>query len=131
MGEVRISDHPLVRYTSTADISISGPPSYIDLAKAFVFKHNEIMGGDLTVIDRQPYIISAAAGAELLQSIELEGLEREAARAALEAEVARRREWWAKQIAKSGLDGSYKEVKYELKRRGLRYPGEAENEDGS
>lgn len=129
MGEVRVSDHPIVRELSTADISISGPPSYIDLAKAFIFKHNEITGGDLTVLDQPPYIIGAAAGSDLLAAIEAEKAARAAAREALVEYEARRREWWAGQIAASDLEGTPKEIKFQLKSRGVRYPGDRENEE--
>lgn len=125
MGEVRVSDHRIVRQLSTADISISGPASYIDLAKAFIFKHNQITGGDLTVLDQPPYIIGAADGADLLAAIEAERM----ARAELVEYEARRREWWAEQIAISGLAGTPKEIKFQLKSRGVRYPGDRENEE--
>jgi hypothetical protein len=129
LGEVRVSDHPIVHSLSTADLSISSPPSYIDLAKAFIFKHNQVTGGDLTVIDQAPYIIGAADGAELLAAIEADRLARAAVREALAAEVARRRAWWEGQIAASGLPGTPKEIKYQLKSRGVRYPGNMENEE--
>jgi hypothetical protein len=129
MGEVRVSDHPLVPELSTANISISGAPSYIDLAKAFIFKHNQITGGDLTVIDQPPYIIGASAGAELLAAIEADRLARAAAREALAKNELRRREWWDGQIAASGLAGTPKEIKFQLKSRGLRYPGDMENKE--
>lgn len=129
MGEVRVSDHPIVRELSTADISISSPASYIDLAKAFIFKHNEITGGDLTVLDQPPHIIGAASGAELLAVIEAQSAARVAEREEQERNVARRREWWAVQIAMSGLEGTPKEIKFQLKSRGVRYPGDRENEE--
>ncbi len=129
MGEVRVSDHPIVPQLSTADISISRPVSYIDLAKAFIFKHNEITGGDLTVLDQPPYIIGAAAGAELLATIDAQRAAIAAEREELERYVARRREWWAEQIAASGLEGTSKEIKYQLKSSGVRYPGAQENEE--
>lgn len=126
MGEVRVSDHRIVRQLSTADISISGPASYIDRAKAFIFKHNQITGGDLTVLDQPPYIIGASAGADLLAAIEAGRMARAAERAELMEYEARRREWWAGQIATSGLAGTPKEIKYQLKSRGVRYLGDRE-----
>jgi hypothetical protein len=129
LGEVRVSDHPLVRNISTADISISSPASYIDLAKAFVFKHNQATGSNLTVIDRHPYIMDTTAGAELIAAIEADRIAREAAREALIKYEGRRSEWWSEQIAASGLKGTPKEIKFQLKSRGVRYPGDVENDE--
>lgn len=129
LGEVRVSDHPMDKSRSTADISISSPLSYLDLAKAFVFKHNQILGTDLTVLDQPPYIVGKGEGAELIRRIEEMRIRNEAARAVLAADVSARIEWWKKQISESGLEGSPKEVKHQLKRRGVRYPADRSKEN--
>jgi hypothetical protein len=58
---------------------------------------------------------------------------RAAARAELVEYEARRREWWAEQIAISGLAGTPKEIKFQLKSRGVRYPGDGrmKNDQGT
>ena len=131
LGEVRVSDHPMGKSRSTADISISSPSSYLDLAKAFAFKHNQILGTDLTVIDQPPYIVGKGEGADLIRRIEEMRIRKEAARAALAADVSARIEWWEKQISASGIQGTPKEVKHQLKRRGVRYPGNGSRENDS
>ncbi|NTF17811.1 hypothetical protein G6L37_05310 [Agrobacterium rubi] len=114
-------------------MSISSPSTYLDLARAFVFKHNELTDSDLTVVDQPPYIIDASEGLDLIRSIEETRIRNEAARSALATDVAARIEWWAARVAESGLDGTPREIKHQLKRQGMRFPADATrgNEHGS
>lgn len=122
MGEVRVSDHPVMNGTLTSNISFNRPASYLELAKAFVAKHNSVASGNLAVIDFEPYILGAESAGVLLAEKEA----RENLAATYQAERVRiesdRRAWWDEQVAASGLAGDYKEIKAVLKRQGLRYP---------
>lgn len=129
LGEVRVSDHPLAVSSSIADVSISSPASYADLAKAYVYKHNLTFGTDYAVVGTPSMIIDRMEGAALLAATEEARLNKAAARAALDADVAARTEWWDRKVAESGLEGSPKEIKQTLKRQGMRYPAPPEEGD--
>lgn len=123
LGEVRLSDHPKGK-SATVDVSISSPSSYLDATRALVFAYNSATGADLVVLERRPYVASSAAAKELLEEIERERVEKAEAAAAKADFVSERHAFWERQVAESGIEGSFKEVKFELKRRGMRYPAD-------
>lgn len=122
LGEVRVSDHPAARELFTSNMSLDRPKTYLDLARAFVARHNSATGGNLAVIEREPYILDACAAAILEETLEARRLEAADALARLTAEESARREWWNARIAESGLPGDPKDIKAKLKKGGVRYP---------
>lgn len=124
IGEVRISDHPLNDAHPTSDVSISSLVSFVDLARAYVYVDNRSQPRKLSVLEHDPFIMEAAEAVTFVANLEAEKEARLAAREALVREEDARRAFWDDQVARSGLEGDYKEIKFQLKMTGIRCPPE-------
>lgn len=124
IGEVRVSDHPLNDAHPTSDVSISSPASFVDLALAYVYVHNRSQPRKLSVLDQDPFIMEAADAVTHLANIETEKAARLAGSEVIKRAEDARRAFWDEQVANSGLDGDYKDVKFQLKMQGVRCPPE-------
>lgn len=122
IGEVRVSDHPLNEAHPTSDVSISSPASFVDLARAYVYVHNKSQQRKLSVLDHDPFIMEAGEAVRYLANLEAEKEIKFAARGVLVREEDARRAFWDNQVASSGLEGDYKDIKFQLKMQGVRCP---------
>lgn len=124
IGEVRVSDHPINDAHPTSDISISSPATFLDLARAYAYVHNKSQPRQLAVLEHDPFLMEVGEAEVYLAGLEQEKAARLAASEIVKRAEAARRAFWDDQVARSGLDGDYKEVKFLLKMQGVRCPAE-------
>jgi hypothetical protein len=124
IGEVRVSDHPLNDAHPTSDVSISRPASFIDLARAYVYVHNKSQPRKLSVLEDDPFIMEASEAVTEIARMEAEKASKLAAFEAYKKIEVARRAFWDDQIARSGLEGDHKDVKFQLRMQGVRCPPE-------
>jgi hypothetical protein len=124
IGEVRVSDHPLNDAHPTSDVSISRPASFLDLARAYAFVHNRNHQRTLVVIEHDPFIMEIGEAISFMEAIENEKAERLAVSEVVQKAEAARRAFWDEQVSNSGIEGDYKDIKFQLKMMGVRCPPE-------
>lgn len=120
IGEVRVSDHPMSG-RQASDVSISSPTSFMDLLKAYVFYHNGHHPVQLVVMDDPPTIMERAAAELYVAEKARKAAEKAMAREANVRIETERQAFWRAAVAASGIEGSYKDVKFQLKAMGVRH----------
>nr|WP_250808517.1 hypothetical protein [Neorhizobium tomejilense] len=125
IGEVRVSDHPMSG-KQASDVSISNPVSYLDLLKAYAFYHNRHHSVQLAVLEDPPTLMEVSAAERHLAALEEDAKAKAATQGAYNRLEAERRAFWQVKVAESGLEGTYQEVKFQLKMMGVRHTSVAQ-----
>lgn len=130
IGEVRVSDHPMSG-RQASDVSISSPVSYTDLLKAYVFYHNRHHPVQLVVVNDPPTIMEQSAAALHVAEKARKAEEKAMARKTNARIETERQAFWRAAVAASGIEGSYKEVKFQLQAMGVRHRPEITTQGAS
>lgn len=114
IGEVRVSDHPPTKHT-TSDLNIFDVNSLKDVCAKYADEHNRRHELGLIAVNRTPFLLLSDS-----ESIaRWNKKQNRVARIQEEEEMAR--EFWQKRVAESGLEGSFREVKSALKIQGVKF----------
>jgi hypothetical protein len=124
IGEIRVSDHPLNEAHPTSEISISSPTSFHDLATAYAYAHNKYHARKLAVLAHDPFLMEVGEAEAYVARLESEKAERLAKSEILKKAEDARRAFWDEKISTCGIEGDYKDVKFQLKMMGVRCPVE-------
>ncbi|MBY3432730.1 hypothetical protein HFN89_00890 [Rhizobium laguerreae] len=124
IGEIRVSDHPLNDAHPTSEISISSPTSFHDLAKAYAYAHNKYHVRKLAVLAHEPFLMEVGEALAYVERLESEKVERLAKSELIKRTEDARRAFWDEKVSTCGIEGEYKDIKFQLKMMGVRCPEE-------